>query len=416
MIAQNASVAESKKRPSWLFMLSLIIGPASWLMAHQGAISPLLPERIAQIAPDNKIHVVMMFSSTAMFVAFMSNILLGACSDLTRTRFGKRTPWIVGCSILSCVVLVAFSFAQTIPGMLLLWCLYELVVNGVASAMIAQLSDRVPMKWRGMVSSVYGVGQMLGAQLGVLLASQFLHSVRIGIIVLALIALIGGVISAVLAGEPSNLDEPRKKGGARELLKMFVFPMCNAKNFYKVLVGRFTMIIASGMANSYMLYLIQDYLHLNKDETAHLMTINSAIMLVIGLICCIGAGPLIDRLGHLKVIVAATAAIVALGQVVPFLLPTAQGLIIFAVIVAIGNGANSALVQTLSLFSLPDPKNAAKDLGFLNLANTLGSVCASMLGAWIIDHCGYAYIFPIGALGTLLSAGFFLWVNMHDKH
>ena len=398
-------------RPSQLFVASLIIGPASWLMPHQGAISTLLPQRIAEIAPDEKVSLVMMFSSVAMIVAFISNVVLGTCSDLTRSRFGKRKPWIICCSLLSCMVLFAFGYASTISSMLVLWCLYEMMVNGVAAAMIAQLSDRVPRKWRGTVSSAYGIGQMLGAQSGVLVAAQFLGNVRIGVSTLALVAAVGGVVSALMAGEQSNLHSQRVVLTRSQLIRMFAFPIQNARNFYKVLSGRFLMVIASGMANSYMLYLIQDYIGLSQRQTSRLLSINSTIILTAGFICCLATGSLIDRVGHIRRFTALTTIIIALGQLLPFIIPSQAGLIAYAVVLGVGNGANSVLIQTLSLLSLPNPANAAKDLGFLNLANTLGSVCASLTGAFIINHFGYAAVFPIGAAGTLLASLCFISVS-----
>lgn len=171
------------------------------------------------------------------------------------------------------------------------------------------------------------------------------------------------------------------------------------------------MVIASGMANSYMLYLIQDYIGLSQRQTSRLLSINSTIILTAGFICCLATGPLIDRVGHIRRFTALTTIIIALGQLLPFIIPSQAGLIAYAVVLGVGNGANSVLIQTLSLLSLPNPANAAKDLGFLNLANTLGSVCASLTGAFIINHFGYATVFPIGAAGTLLASLCFISVS-----
>ncbi|OZG62636.1 multidrug transporter [Bifidobacterium lemurum] len=391
-------------RPSVRFTASLVIGPACWLMPHQGAIATLLPQRVGDIAPADKVPLMMVFSSTAMIVALLSNIVLGACSDRTRSRFGKRRPWIVSCSVLSCLVLLAFARSSTIAGMLVTWCLYELVVNGVAAAMIAQMSDRVPERWRGTASSAYGIGQMAGSQLGVLMSAQFLGDVRLGLDFLAMIALVGGLCAAWLAGEPGNADEPRESLGLRGVLRVLMFPMSNASDFYKVLAGRFAMVIASNMASGYMLYVMQDYLGLDRAGAAALLSLNSALMLVIGLVCCVAAGPVADRLGHTRSLAVATMVVVAVGIIVPFLIPTPVGLVAFACIVGVGQGANSALVQTISLQALPDPSAAAKDLGFLNLANTLGGVCGSLLGAAVIGRFGYAYVFVFGALCALASA------------
>ena len=239
--------AETGGRMPWRLAIALVIGPAAWLMPHQGAISTLLPQRVSEIDPANKVSLVMMFSTIAMLVALVSNIVLGACSDRTRTRFGKRKPWIIGCSILSCLVLFAFGRADGIGAMLGWWCLYELVVNGVAAAMIAQLSDRVPARWRGTVSSAYGLGQMIGGQAGILVAAQFLENVTLGVETFAAVALIGGIISALLAGERSNLDEPMPPFNPHELLRMFMFPTHGARDFYKTLAARFLLTVGSSM-------------------------------------------------------------------------------------------------------------------------------------------------------------------------
>lgn len=408
---QKTEVNQAMQGFGWL-TVSLLIGPASWLMPHQGAISTLLPQRIADIDPANKVQLVMMFSTIAMLVALVSNIVLGACSDRTRTRFGKRKPWIVGCSVLSCAVLLLFAQAEAIGAMLAYWCLYEVVVNGVAAAMIAQLSDRVPAQWRGRVSSAYGIGQMAGSQLGVLVGAQFLDSVSAGVGVFALIALCGGVVSALMAGEPSNVDEPREPFVWRSLWNMFAFPTHHAVNFYKTLGARFLMTVGGGVVSNYMLYIIQDYLGLDADHTQSLLSLNSSLRLGIGLVCCVAIGPLADTFGHVKQLAVLSVLLTAASSFVPFVMPTAQGLTIFAVLFGIGGGMNASLIQSISVRVLPDPHAAAKDLGFLNLANTLGGVGASCLGAVIIDSLGYGASFVVEAMIVLCGAALLASVRL----
>lgn len=405
------AVDSAEERFPKLLTIALVIGPACWLLPHQGAISTLLPQRLNVIAPDDKVSLLVMFSSTAMVVALFSNIILGALSDRTRSRFGKRKPWIVICSILSCLMLFMFGQARSIGMMLLWWCLYEVVVNGVASAMVAQMSDRVSPRWRGTVSSAYGMGQMGGSQLGALVAAQFLDNVTVGVNVLAAIAIAGGIVSALLAAEPGNEHEPAKPLHVRELASMFMFPTHGAREFYKVLAGRFLLVTCSSMASNYMLYIIQDYLGLDSADSSRLLSANAAIALVVGLICCVIAGPLSDRIGHVKVLTASTTMIIAVAAMLAFIISSPAGILLFAFVNGIGNGANSALIQTISLQVLPNPNAAAKDLGFLNLANTLGGVCASFVAAGVIASFGYRYIFLFEAIGVLLAAVCFLSVE-----
>lgn len=396
---------------SWRFVFALAIGPAAWLMPHQGVIATLLPQRLSDVDPINKVSLVMMFSTIAMLVALVANIVLGACSDRTRSRFGKRSPWIVGCSILSCIVLVAFAYAQSIATMLLWWCVYEIVVNGVAAAMVAQLSDRVPEKWRGTVSSAYGLGLTLGGQAGTLIAAQFLEQVTIGVIFFAGIALIGSLISSLLAAEPANTSEVVRPFTWKQLAEMFMFPTHGARDFYITLAARFLLIVGSSMVSNYMLYILQDYVLLNYDGARHVLSINATIMLITGLICCVVAGPIVDYIGRPKLLITITTGMLALGAIIPFIIPTVLGLVCFSVLSGIAVGANASLIQTISIEVLPNPNDAAKDLGFLNLSNTLGGVGGSFVAATIINTIGYRGVFLVEAIIVVLSTILFRFIQ-----
>ena len=86
-------------------------------------------------------------------------------------------------------------------------------------------------RWRGTASSAYGLGQTIGGQAGILVAAQFLGDVTLGVEVFAAIALIGGVVSALLAGERSNLHEPVAPFSKRELVTMSMFPHAQCHRF-----------------------------------------------------------------------------------------------------------------------------------------------------------------------------------------
>ncbi|MEH7521274.1 MFS transporter, partial [Priestia megaterium] len=73
----------------------LIIGPASWLGPYIATSSLFLPALIQYLDADNKITLVALFSSVGMVTAAISNMIAGYLSDRTKSRFGKRTPWLV---------------------------------------------------------------------------------------------------------------------------------------------------------------------------------------------------------------------------------------------------------------------------------------------------------------------------------
>jgi MFS family permease len=391
-----------RKRPLRLG-LALIVGPACWLGPYIGVSVTLLPAKIGQLAPDNKIALVALFSTVAMIVATIANIIAGALSDITRTKHGKRTPWIVVNSILSAVLLVILSMAPNIGTLLLVWGIYQAVLNAVVAPMIAQLSDRVAPRWRGTISSFYGIGMAFGNYGSGIIASQFLGNIGVGFQVLAAFALFGGLISAFLANEPSNLGEPRAQFDVRTLKQNFMFPTKNCRDYYLALIGKILMVTGQYVIVGYQLYIFTDYMKLNNNQTASSVSLMSTILMITGILFCALAGPISDHFHRLRAPVAVTTIMLGIGAFFPFIVAEPWTMIAYAVIAGIGMGAYNAVDQALNVAVLPNPKTAAKDLGIINMANTLGQVFGPLIAAGVISLVGYRAIFPIETLICLIG-------------
>ena len=69
----------------------------------------------------------------------------------------------------------------------------------------------------------------------------------------------------------------------------------------------------------------------------------------------------------------------------PLLIPTRTGMLLFAAVAGLGYGVYNAIDQALNVSVLPNPEEAGKDLGILNLANTLSTVIGSVFTSSIIS-------------------------------
>lgn len=386
--------AQQPKRPIRLGF-SLLIGPACWLGPYVGVSATLLPAKIGQIAPADKVPLVAAASAIAMTVATIANIIAGALSDVTRSKHGKRTPWIVINSILSALCLIILSKVTTVAMLLTVWGIYQAVLNAVVAPMIAQISDRVAPKWRGTISSFYGIGQAIGNYGSGILASQFIDTTAVGIQVLAAIALVGGLLSAFLAKEPSNLDEPKVKFDINTVKQNFMFPTKGARDYYLALAGKLLMVTGQYVIVGYQLYIFTDYMKLGKSATAASIATMSTILMITGIIFTALAGPISDKVHRLKMPVALATIMLGVGAFFPFLAAKPWTMFAYAVIAGIGMGAYNAVDQALNVSVLPNPKAAAKDLGIINMANTLGQVFGPMIAALAISTVGYRAIFPV---------------------
>lgn len=398
MVKENVSLgvtdSQQPKRPIKLGF-ALLIGPACWLGPYVGVSATLLPAKIGELAPDNKVALVAIASAIAMIVATIANIIAGALSDITRTRHGKRAPWIVVNSILSALCLVALSMTKSVVMLLTVWGIYQAVLNSVVAPMIAQISDRVAPKWRGTISSFYGIGQAIGNYGSGIVASQFIDTSSVGIQVLASFALIGGLLSAFLANEPSNMDEPKVKFDVTTLKQNFMFPIKNARDYYLALSGKMLMVTGQYVIVGYQLYIFTDYMKLGKAATAASIATMSAILMVTGIVFTALAGPIADKTRKLKGPVALSTILLGVGAFFPFLAAKPWTMFAYALIAGIGMGAYNAVDQALNVSVLPNPNSAAKDLGIINMANTLGQVFGPMIAAVAISTMGYQSIFPV---------------------
>jgi uncharacterized protein (DUF2062 family) len=99
------------------------------------------------------------------------------------------------------------------------------------------------------------------------------------------------------------------------------------------------------------------------------------------------------------------SVIIAVGVAIPFFMPTALGMMLYAGIGGVGYGIYIAVDQALNVDVLPSADEAGKDLGILNLANTVGQVLAPVAtGAIVVATGSYAQIFPVAIVSVLIGA------------
>ncbi|WP_257639448.1 MFS transporter [Alloscardovia macacae] len=391
--------------------VALILGVLLWMGPYMGINGVLLPARVAELAGDSKAAVLALLSTSAMIVAAVANIVFGALSDLTRTRWGRRTPWIVCGAVLSGATLLLLNVVTSIPVLVAVWCIYQLFLNAVVASLIAVLADRVAPKNRGMITSFYALGYSVGIYGGQMIAAPFVQNVSGGITILAIAAMVGGPLAAVLMREQSSLTMPKGEFTVQMFMQHFAFPTKNCRDYYLALVAKFLIVAAKFTIAGVQLYVLTDYMKQTPEGAGgYLKTINLCMMVTaIGMTLI--AAPVSDRIGSRKLPVIACAVFVAAGSLVPFFSTNPQVMIAFALLVGIGMGMFNAVDQALNVDVLPDPEAAAKDLGIINLANTGGQVLGPVVAASVIAAWGYQGLFPIACVFALVGGVLIMFIR-----
>ncbi|RSX54823.1 MFS transporter [Bifidobacterium dolichotidis] len=426
---RDPMVSADGHRPSKIEILRLGIGftvSAVTCAIPWVALSSIILPRVLEINdPTSKVAMVGMINAVGSVVALLANIVFGTFSDVTRSRFGKRTPWIIVGGLITGVAIGSIGFGMRSTAMIVvLWCLAQAGYNMMLAPFVATMSDRVPDKVRGTVSGFYGAGIAVGQTLGSLVGAALLAQGDAGLfggwmMGMLIFGLIGIVTVIIWPREQSNRNEVRVVTDAKSIVRSFRPPM-HAPDFYYALVGRTLMMGGYWMINTYQLYIAQDYVFAGDPnatvKAAAMIATMAVITLVVSLIAAVTAGPITDRLGMRKTPVALASCLFAVGALMPLLFRSPLGMYLFAGIAGLGYGVYNAIDQALNVAVLPNPKEAGKDLGILNLANTLSTVIGSVLTSIVVSivkgalhvtespAIAYAWVFGVAIVIVLVAA------------
>ena len=104
--------------------------------------------------------------------------------------------------------------------------------------------------------------------------------------------------------------------------------------------------------------------------------------------------------------------IIAIGIAIPIMMPTALGMMLYAGVAGTGYGIYIAVDQALNVDVLPSQEEAGKDLGILNLANTLGQVIAPIVvSSIVVATGGYFLVFPVAIVAVMAGAVVILFIK-----
>lgn len=410
------------------FTVSAVACAIPWV-----ALSTVILPRVFELIDNSSKEAMLgLVNSIGAIVALLANIIFGTLSDMTRSRFGKRTPWIVGGGIITGLAIGAIAFTRNEALIIFLWCVAQMGYNMMLAPYVAVMSDRVPDKVRGTISGFYGAGIAVGQTLGSVVGAAFLRQGQSGLFSawmmgLGIFSLTGIFVVAMWPREKSSCFEEQSEHVTVKSVLLNFRPPRHAPDFYYALVGRTLMMGGYWMITTYQLYIAQDYIYAGdpnaKDKAATVIATMGVITLVVSLIAAVTAGPITDRLGRRKLPVALASCLFAVGAAMPLFFRSPMGMYLFAAVAGLGYGVYNAIDQALNVAVLPNPKEAGKDLGILNLANTLSTVIGTAMTSLVVSivkssmhvsttpAVAYAWVFGVAIVIVLAAAALIMRIR-----
>ncbi|WP_280222522.1 MFS transporter [Nocardia neocaledoniensis] len=370
-----------------------------------------LPYKVGLLAPDDKVAVLGLVATVGAVVGLIAGPVAGVLSDRTRTAIGRRPPWLISGIIVLAAGSILVALSSSVTMLIIGWIIVSLGGAASSAAIIPIVAERVPEAQRGTVGAAVGVATqlagVLGYSIGGLLTANLLLLFLAPVLALALF---GGAFMIVLREPIVELPRTTVVAAFRGL----TFNPRHYPDFSVVWIGKLLMQIALAFLATYQLYFVIDRLGFTAQEAGGTLAIVGGTGIVVAMAFAIVSGILSDRIKRRKpfIIGSAVLAVAGLG-----LLAFTDGFWLFfaSVLFIVGSAGMFGSVDiALASDLVPEREHAGRWMSIYNLAATLSTAIAPLLGAALLgvsslNSTNYTALFLGGAvlaLGTGVGVTF----------
>ena len=400
------ALAEPTVRVPGIYLAGMALANLGIMLAFYTPIQNLLPRLSEQIAgADGKEVALAVVLGIGVIGSVIGNPLAGALSDRTTSRFGRRRPWMLGGALLGMVALFILPSMNTIIGLTILWLFIQFSVNASYAALTATIPDQVPVEQRGVASGWVGLAQTLGIVLGVALVSFVVLGLTSGTYLIAILFFLLVIPFMFILKDPKLDPADRPPFHLGTFVKGFWISPKQYPDFAWAWLARFLVALAISMSTLYLLFYLQDHLGFSSDEAGQKQTILIALYAFGTMLTAVVGGAISDRSGKRKKFVVTSTIIVAFAALLLAFTKEFNVAIIAALILGLGYGWYLAVDQALITQVLPAAVDRARDLGVINIANSLPQVLAPVIAAPIVTALGgYPVLYVVTAIVGLAGA------------
>lgn len=343
----------------------------------------LLPLQIEALDANARFSNLAIATAVGVLAAIITNPIIGALSDRTTSRLGRRRSWCLIGTVLSAVTLALMANATSFLALVLWWALFHIAANMVLAALSAVIPDQVPVRQRATVSAIASLSLPIGAIVGTLLATRAVQSTSLAYFVfIGILVVIMSLFMLLLHDTPLPKNAvPRFK--LRSFLAGFWVNPRQYPDFAWAWLTRFLVYLSYFIALGYLLYFLQDGVH--YQNAAQGVTSFQMILTGTVLVASIITGISSDKLQRRKIFVMGASFVIVLAFLILAFFPTWSAVLVAAAVLGLGFGGYLGVDLALITQVLPLASARGKDLGVINIANALPQVVGSAIAALVIS-------------------------------
>lgn len=392
---------------SYIFWLMLASFGAS--MAMMVPLSYGIAVRITELAPGHE-EVLGYITGSAQLVYLVVSPLIGIWSDRTRSRLGRRTPFLYLGTAIGLAGLVVIGLA---PSLLIVAAGWVLGMTGwsIAGAALQTLqADKLPDAQRGKVSALTGLMTQIAPVLGIGVAYAVSSSTL-------LIFVVPGVIGALLLavfplikpeGTSKNLPDADHVT-VKSVVTSYGFNVRKYPDFAWNWLGRFVFFIGLYFNTTFGTFFYAQRLDLPVREVAGIVATVGMIGVLAAAAGALVGGFLSDKLQRRRLFVMIAAVLFVVGAVAEATAWSLPQILLGAVLMQLAIAVFATVDQAIVYATIPERDQAGRYMAVIQFAQKIPSAIAPLIAGVVItigavgDVKNYTLLYLTGAVFALVG-------------
>lgn len=343
------------------------------------------------VPPDQKGLYLSILMGAGSFIAGIVLLIIGHFSDNTKSKWGRRIPYMFWGTLLSTIPLIMMGAAQSFLGLVAAYMLTQFFANVAVCPFNTLIPELVPKEQQGTASAWMSIFLSIGQAAGPAFAGYIMMRSGGALDLMIFIAVILNLLMiytlAFVKEEPIQESKEKKTNSLKDI---FSFPFKEYPDFSWLLVSRTFINMGQYTALGFLMYFIKDSLNVKDFEMA------TGILLMVltlgGIMSAYPAGILSDKFSK-KTIVFTAGGFASLMAVLFSFLSSYNEVIICGILLGIGFGAFATANWAL-LCNLVPREKAGKFMGVWNLTFIIPQAIAPLIAGYPSDY-----------INTLLGSG-----------
>ena len=390
-------------RPSRTIPLVLLAAVGGYIMML--TLGTALQLRLSSMDEATATTVYSRITTVSGILMLFAIPLIGALSDRTTSRFGRRRPWILGGYLVS---LACMAVIGTMTNHLVIGAAYVVGITAAQAGFNAYAVipvEGVPNKMRARVMGFMGMMGALAMSAGAAIAGRLVGTPVLMMTVPVLLALATTFPLILLYKDPQRERADVPALDLRGLFAGFLVDPRKHPNFGWVWLSRFLAGVAmTAFLSFFVLYLITN-LHFSPAEAGARASLLSLYSAPVSIVLFTGSGWLSDKMGRRKPFVIGSAVVMALALVIGGQASSFNQFIIAWMVFAVGQAMYLTVDLALCAQVLPNEADTGKDMAVFGLALNLPSILVPAVAPAILGpENNYTLLWGVAAALCALGA------------